>query len=43
MLRKEERLSGARVKKTPEREASWDVAHQKCEKDSRSGASRIGD
>ena len=31
MLRKEEWLSGAVVQKTPEFEASWDTAHQKCE------------
>lgn len=31
MLKKEAWLSAAMVQKTPELEASWDVAHQKCE------------
>lgn len=32
MLKKEAWLSAAMVQKIPELEASWDVAHQKCEK-----------
>lgn len=31
MLKKEAWLSAAMVQKTPELEASWAMAHQKCE------------